>query len=281
MSRTITSSEFMPMLETVRGDLTDSTVGFVKFLPLQKPTDMVLAGSGTLVSAGGVRAILTAEHVISNLPNSGPIGLIVPTRQGPMRHRTIIYMEHVRKIPIAKGRDDSKGPDIGLLIPALTYWDLLPSGKIFYNLSKRRERMLNDPPPTDKGAWALCGMVAEWTGELPKEKGYEHGKSFNGMCGPVVLANQRQEGGFDYFSVQVAYNESYEGPESFGGCSGGGLWHLLIKERSDGSLEIFDSLLAGVAFYQSAKENDRKTIECHGRRSIYETVVNEFEKRVD
>ena len=110
------------MLETVRGDLTDSTVGFVKFLPLQKPTDMVLAGSGTLVSAGGVRAILTAEHVISNLPNSGPIGLIVPTRQGPMRHRTIIYMEHVRKIPIAKGRDDSKGPDIGLLIPALTYW---------------------------------------------------------------------------------------------------------------------------------------------------------------
>jgi hypothetical protein len=188
-------------------------------------------------------------------------------------------MERVQKIPIAKGTNDSQGPDLGLLILSASDWGLMPSGKIFYNLSKRCEKMLNDPPPDDKGAWVLCGMVAERTSDLPKERGYEHGKSFNGMCGPVVLANQRQEGGFDYFSVQVAYNESYEGPESFEGCSGGGLWHLLIKERHDGSLEIFDSLLVGVAFYQSAKENDRKTIECHGRQSIYRAVVKELEKK--
>ena len=109
MRRTITSSEFMPLLETVRGDLTDFTVGFVKFLPLQKPNSIVLAGSGTLISVGGVRAILTAQHVISNLPDSGPVGLITPTRHGPIRHRTFVDMERVQKIPIAKGKTDSKG----------------------------------------------------------------------------------------------------------------------------------------------------------------------------
>ena len=265
------------MLETVRGDLTDSAVGFVKFLPQNKPTEMALAGSGTLISVGGVRAILTAQHVISNLPNSGPIGLITPTRHGPIRHRTVVDMERVRKIPIAKGTDDSQGPDLGLLILSASDWAQLPSGKIFFNLSKRSEKMLNDPPPTIKGAWVLCGMVAEWTSDLPKEKGYEKGKCFLGLCSPVALSNQRQAAGFDYMSIQVEYNETYEGPESFEGCSGGGLWHLLIKESQDGSLEIFNSILAGVAFYQSAKEGARKTIECHGRRSIYGVVVEHLE----
>jgi hypothetical protein len=278
MQRTLNSSEFMPMLETVRADLVDSTVGFVNFHPAHEPTEIVLAGSGTLVSAGGFRAILTAAHVISNLPDSGPVGLILPTRFGPHRHQTKIEMQTVRKIIIARGTDEDKGPDIGLLILPSADLARFSDRKIFSNLSKRRKKMLHDPHPAIRGAWVLCGMVGEWTTNLPKERGYEHGKGFNGLCSPVALVNERQETDFDYFSIQAANNESYEGPESFGGCSGGGLWHLIIREREDKTLFIDEMLLAGVAFYQSGWIDGRNTIECHGRKSIYGTVVETLEK---
>ncbi len=267
----------MPLLDTVHGDLVDFTVGFVKFCPPQKPTEMVLGGSGTLVSAGGVRAILTAGHVISNLPNSGLVGLILPTRFGNQRHQTKIDMALVKKIIIAQGFDESEGPDIGLLVLPDADLARFSNRKNFFNLSKRREKMLKNPHPATRGAWVLCGMVAEWTSNLPEERGIKYGKGFRGLCGPVVLTRERQKGRFDYFSVQVANNDSYEGPDNFGGCSGGGLWQLIMREKEDGSLVIDESILVGVAFYQSGWENNLNNIECHGRKSIYKAVIKTLE----
>jgi hypothetical protein len=272
--RTLSKSEFMPLAKNAFDDITDYSVGFIKSLP-QEPNEAVLAGSGTLVSVNGVRAILTAQHVLANLPKSGHIGLLTPMRFGSRIHRLTIDMQHVRKISIAKGDDDSQGPDLGLLVLAATDWSKLPTGKIFYNLSKRQDLILNKPPEENRGAWVLCGMVAERTDDLSNEdkKRYGKGKSFQGICINAVPTGHRDGPDFDYISVQVEYNESYEGPKSFGGCSGGGLWHLLVAEKPDGSLEIFTSILAGVAFYQSAKDGLRKTIVCHGRRSIYGKVI--------
>ena len=265
----------MPLVKNAFDDLTDYSVGFIKASP-NAPGEACLAGSGTLISSGGFKAILTADHVLTNLPNSGHIGMLTPMRFGSRIHRLTIDMQCVRKIPIAKGPDDSQGPDLGLLILAPVDWARLPSGKIFYNVSKRRELVLNAPPEADRGAWVLCGMVAERTADLPPEnmKRFGKGRSFQGIAAPT---GQRQDPEFDYRSVQVEYNATYEGPESFGGCSGGGLWHLLVAERMDGSLEIFDSILSGVAFYQSAKDGIRKTIECHGPKSIYGKVANVLE----
>lgn len=278
MKRTLSKSEFMPLARNAFEDITDYSVGFIKCLP-QKPNEMVLAGSGTLVSANGIKAILTAQHVLTNLPNSGHIGLLTPMRFGSRIHRLTVDMQCVQRIPIAKGDDDSQGPDLGLLVLAPTDWSRLPTGKIFYNLSKRQDLILNKPPEENRGAWVLCGMVAERTGDLSDEdeKRYSKGKSFQGICINAVPKGHREGQEFDYISVQVEYNESYEGPESFGGCSGGGLWHLLVAEKPDGSLQIFTSILAGVAFYQSAKDGLRKTIECHGRRSIYGKVIETIE----
>jgi hypothetical protein len=273
MRRIFTKSDFMPLLKTVQGDLIDCTVGFVKPCLPHKSPGPLLAGSGTLVSAGGVRAILTAAHVVSNLPNRGDLGLSVPMRFGPNRHCIKVDMESVRKVLIGKGSDDSQGPDLGLLVLSSADWSLLPTGKIFFNLSKRREKMMNDPHPAVSGAWVICGMVGEWTSGVPKLKGHEHTIGVHGLCSPVALTNERQQGGFDYFSIQVAKNESYEGPDSFKGCSGGGLWHLIVTEQRDGSLAICQSLLVGVAFYESGWEGDCNTIECHGRKSIYGKVI--------
>lgn len=279
MIKTLSKSEFMGLAKNAFDDLTDYSVGFIKSSP-HTASEPVLAGSGTLVSVNGVRAILTAQHVLTNLPNSGHIGLLTPMRFGSRIHRLSIDMQHVRRIPIAKGDDDSKGPDLGLLVLATTDWSRLPTGKIFYNLSKRQDLILEKPPEDNRGAWVLCGMVAERTHDLSHEDEKRHGKgkSFYGICINAVPVAHREQRDFDYTSVQVEYNESYEGPESFGGCSGGGLWHLLVSEKPDGSLQVFTSLLAGVAFYQSAKIGLRKTIECHGWRSLYGRVIETLER---
>lgn len=269
----------MPLLASVHGDLTDFSVGFSKAVPAEKPTTVTLAGSGTLVSAGGVRAILTAQHVISKLPDSGDVGLIVPTRQQGYHHPVIIDLDHARKIPIAKGADDSRGPDLGLLVLSAADWSLFPTGKTFFNLSKRCEMMLNAPHAPLRGIWVICGLVGEWTNNPPPNRRLpEHQTGFHGLAMPVAMTKERKEADFDYFSVQVAKNETYEGPESFGGCSGGGLWHLIVQEDDKGSLAISESLLSGVLFHQSWWENGRNTLECHGRTSLYGKVVEVLEK---
>jgi hypothetical protein len=279
MQRTLSRSEVMPLLATAQGDLIDFTVGFAKCVPPVNPVEVTLAGSGTLVCAGGVRAILTAEHVLSHLPDSGNVGLIAPTRQQGHHPPVIINMEHVRKIPIARrGADESQGPDIGLLLLSPAHWSLLPTGKPFFNLSKRRDLMLNAPHAPQRGIWVICGMVGEWTNNPPqKHRLPEQRQGFHGLCMPVLLKRERQQAVFDYVCVQVGKNEADKAPESFGGCSGGGVWHLVIYEKEDGSLVVGESLLSGVIFYEWYWEDGRATIVCHGRRSIYGKVVDTLE----
>ena len=79
------------------------------------------SGSGTLVSVGDTKAILTADHVLRHLPNTGNVGLGLPTRFGPNLHSTQVPMAICEKIHVGNGNEEAKGPDIGLLILPPSY----------------------------------------------------------------------------------------------------------------------------------------------------------------
>jgi hypothetical protein len=281
LKNTITSADLLSMIDTAF--LSDSTVGFVRADKVREsekpgPEDFVagLGGSGTLVSVAGVRAILTADHVLSGdqehpkLPEG--FGLIVLPRLGQQCHQMVV--EGARRIHIARGTEPSKGPDLALVVLSpVDVAKLEAMGKVFYNLSKRCDRMLNDPPMlNESSALILCGMVGEWTKPVRPYRGFEGAIRFNGLCGPVVFAGQREEGGFDYLSVEVRYDHAYDGPKSFGGCSGGGLWQAILKNK-DRAIVVEELLLTGVPFYESGNEDGRGIIECHGRMSICKAVV--------
>jgi len=151
--KTITNSELLPLLEKVQGDFWDFTTGFVRPYRVRnasivgKPDsdqfDAALGGSGTLVAAAGTRAILTADHVLSEFRAGDPFRLIVLTRT--RRPWCKIIADGIGRIRIARGTDESKGPDLGLLVlSAADAADLEAAGKVFYNLSMRRGRMLNE-----------------------------------------------------------------------------------------------------------------------------------------
>jgi hypothetical protein len=97
-------------------------------------------------------------------------------------------------------------------------------------------------------------------------------KVFRGGIGFGIVVAEEQRGNFDYISYEALYNEFYEGPDRFGGVSGGGLWQVLVNlvhERPTAR----EFLLSGVAFYQTDKfsspEGIKRHIVCHGRKSVY------------
>jgi hypothetical protein len=141
-------------------------VGLVKIRKTDSFDEIVLCGSGTLVEINGRYAILTAHHVIGVLPRAGEIGVILTPQQA---NRFTLEAQTLTPVKIARGENDFEGPDLGLL--------LLPTAKIgqikaiqsFYNLSPRREQMLNDPPEIHSGVWLLGGYPNELTtNELPE-----------------------------------------------------------------------------------------------------------------
>lgn len=276
--RQIHISELMSLVETARADLADCTVGFVKAIRTSKPGDEetfegVLAGSGVLVTANGRHAILTADHVLKALPKTGAVGLVLLSRLGLFDHQFLLEMDYVQKLTVARGSDEASGPDLALLVLPQSDVGRLQSKKIFHNLNKRKTKMLGEPGADKIGPWVMCGLIGEMTENTKPLPGMNTAIAFKGLCGPVVVSRVRQDGKFDYLSAEVNFGKDRGLPESYGGCSGSGLWRLVLGEK-DGAFFVEDICLGGIAYYESAPHGDRCFIECHGIRSIYENALD-------
>lgn len=261
------------LLENAAQDLADYAVAFAKINEENDPEDAGLGGSGTLVSVEGRHAILTADHVLDNLPDTGLVGLILPTRFQAQLHRVTLNMAQTTKIRIARGEVASEGPDLGALLLPTPIVSIVQSIKGFYNLSKRQE-LFSSAPTIDLGVWILSGMADEWTSDTTPEHGYQRVKVFRGICGAGVVSNQRNTKDFDYIDFETKYEGFYEGPQSYKGFSGGGLWQLIVAKAGTGELVIKDKILSGVAFYQSPLVDNRRSIICHSRQSIYMSAIH-------
>ncbi len=263
-------------IEAEVGALADYFIGFAKLSSAPDEPDAQLAGSGTLVVADGVHAILTADHVLEHLPRSGQIGLIQTTRFQPQAHRFTLSMDHAKPVRIGRGAVESEGPDLGLFILPPVEASRIPAGKTFYNLRLHADAVFKSPPAKDVGLWILCGMADEWTTESTPERGYDRVKVFRGMYTEGQALRETQKDAFDYFDFAPNYIPG-QGPESFGGYSGGGLWQVVFRRGALGQLRA-DRHLAGVAFYQSPQIGKGRVVKCHGRRSIYEVALRELER---
>ncbi len=254
----------------------DFTVGFVKLVEDSTPPDARLAGSGTLVVVDGTHAILTAAHVLQHLPCTGEIALVLSSQFGARWHRFTLLMQHTEKVPVAKGSVDAEGPDLGFLVPPSVVLGGIRAVKSFYNLSKRQQEVLSRPRPTDEGIWCLCGIVDEWTDEAKPWRGPDWGKTFRGILGAGKVAREYARDGYDYIEFGVKVGPGDTDPQSFKGCSGGGLWQIEMGKSGTGKVEVRGIILSGVAFYQSEAG---LPIRCHGRRSIYDAAVGKVRRR--
>ena len=254
-------------------DLIDYCITFMK-------ENGQLLGSGTLVSIDNTKAILTADHVLEALTKLGDVGLAFPTRfdnspqSAPRPWRPLpIKGKYLEKKTVGKGKHEAEGPDLGLLVfPAPIISEFIPSTKTFYNLAKRCTRVMGNPWAIDTGIWVLVGAPEEWTEDAGPEAGFAAVKGHRGMMGVGGVNKEYERGGFDYLELPAIHHAGYEGPDSFEACSGGGLWHMQLDKTEDGQ-RVKEYLLSGVAFYQSKLVDDKRIVKCHGRKSIYQRVI--------
>lgn len=279
-----------PMFETLLADIPDALiaeatrrtgdflVGFVGLTIDGRREDGCLKGSGTLVRLGATHGVLTARHVLDALPKKGPIGLVLPKPTGvphPPGKPTILA-ESTRRIGFDRSPVESEGPDLAMLLLAPGDVEWLRPRKSFFDLQHWRSAILNDQRDVAYQLHALSGFPDQLTSELGPQGGYDQVKAFFGLSFFSFISRVPAADDFDYVNLDVGYGGGpSDPPRSFGGFSGGGLWHIELRGNSPEQIKFGNCLLSGVAFYQSDLINDQRLIKCHWRRSVYERM---FEK---
>jgi hypothetical protein len=259
----ITGAEFRALFEPLASVIAASQVGFALVSIVGNAEDATLGGSGTLVTIDDYMGILTADHVVRNFfkhKEKGAVGLILAQHGEGLTHKLLINPKPEECIVFRRLPYSAEGPDLAFVpLDHETIGAVKPK-KTLYNLTKRRERMLSNPPATEMGAWLISGMAHEWTKDAADPSPFAKKKIFKGMIGEVRLASRKVEKGLDYQSIYAMVEPESGWPQSYEGYSGTGVWQILVKEV-DGHLQIGERLLSCVAFYESAsKLHDGKPV---------------------
>lgn len=215
-------------------------------------------GSGTFVKAGGNFYFLTATRVWRELERYPEIGVAITQSA----HRLSIQTEYITATTVAPWRSPEWGPDIAFLRIPDSYIGTICAHATFCDLLRQKQVAPTLDIPT--GLWAFLG-APEWKSEIsPKIAKLAGSAYFSG-----VDASHRK-GQFDYLDIGVDVTTDEELRRSFGGVSGGGLWHIVLTTPTDANRYTWGRSLEGVAFYESPISHGRRIIRCHARRSIFE-----------
>ncbi|GAB4237209.1 MAG: hypothetical protein Kow0032_22830 [Methyloligellaceae bacterium] len=122
-------------------------------------------------------------------------------------------------------------------------------------------------------------MVAERTRDLPPQNPLNRAKEFEAIFGPGFVVSEDQSNGFDLIDFEIVDDPNFNLPSTFAGMSGGGLWRVSYNRAANGKNPILDKYLIGVAFYESALCEGRRTIRCHGPRSVYSSLIDVIRER--
>jgi hypothetical protein len=258
------------VLKSIMHRVGDYTVGFLRIEKGQRGKDLILLGSGTLVTVQGIHAILTAHHVVEVLPTDGELGLVYST----VTHATVAT-DGLRYLKIDRGNLDSEGPDLGAVILPPNIVAMLSGRKSFHNLDRNKTKMLTDPPAIADGLWIVQGFIGTLTREeLDFERRVKRVIFLELNCSGLV-SRQYVVGDYDYFDYPLEFSRGSQ-PRDYGGTSGGGLWQVRLEKGVDGEIKPANvPILSSVAFYQGPIESNQSVLKCHGRRSVavaYEAI---------
>jgi hypothetical protein len=249
--------------DALSNQLTNSAVGFLKFSDNGQEADV--AGSGTFVQLGKIKGILTAGHVIDNLPTSGEVGLVRP--KSALQNMRV-DMSHTDRETLWD-KVEKHAPDLGFLkLPDHVAAAVEAQGGVFYNLEKPREAKPSSPPNKMSEIRALVGAVDEWSeiepGTVPKTKK----KVVGALLGAVKSTREFNEDGVELVEIGVDYGSSTRSPQSYEGVSGGALWKLHTELNGTEVVGV-QKKLDGVAFRQS---EDDSLVTFNGTKSIASLV---------
>ena len=271
-------TDITPLVGLAGSAIAIFSVGFAKFNVSGEQRDVVPAGSGALASVGSIHGILTAAHVLDELPDHGEVGLIRFASSRAIQTLTI-EMSLADKLAIHGHASEVDGPDIGFLRLSSNQVTTLNTTNVFFNLSKREGPVLDNKHPSDEYFEGVSGIIAEWTTDLPPEAGFDRLRGFRGLFGVGCVTTTRECNGYRLVDFETKRDENSKAPWNYQGWSGGALWRVYIAKDSNGQPSISDKRIWGVAFHQSELIDGARTITCHGPQSVYAALVKEIRSK--
>ncbi|QTA79805.1 peptidase domain-containing protein [Desulfonema limicola] len=236
-------NELVGVMNEINNHLLNYTIGIIK-IDNNNDNDIALIGSGTLVEIGNIKGILTAQHVIEAISHQKEIGFII--KKHP--HRYILPSNTIDFFEIDRGKQESKGPDLGFIKLPQNNIGAITAVKSFYNISVNRDKALKTHPEKQKELWCMSGFPDEFTKNgIPSQK-FSSLKGITHVCGFSETVRNYVDGEYDYFKLTAQYHELTQTPESFGGVSGGGLWHIILRDEDNKQIAAKDHILSGVNF---------------------------------
>ena len=204
-----------------------------------------------MVSFGKSRGILTAAHVLKGLGKPSQFEFVLPFPRA-RRHRLSVPADHCEQVLIGPSKNEADGPDIGCLVLSDADARRIEPYKRFYDLDAIKGDVLDRPADLTIGLWQLIGMIEEMTKDAAAQPRNERVKEFWCLMGEVGFPIETTFEGHDYLESEIKPPEGQVAPKSFGGTSGGGLWHVLLG-RKDGTLGVLKYILSGVPLYEFRK----------------------------
>lgn len=261
------------LVDSVWDHISRFTVGMDRINLEKNIIQRQLIGSGTLVLINRRHCILTADHVLSDTGLRTADQLALLTSFSGKIQRYSLDRRYFGIHTLARGRDESTGPDIGLIVLPEALIGHLKSEKIFFNLDRRKDRFKEGFIGKEMGAWFTTGIIEETEKDLGSKPGFDSIKGYKALCGISGVTKEYMDSSFDYLEMNVDYQTGIgDLPLHFGGCSGGGVWQVLLQKNDQGLVIPEEYVLSGIVFYQSGTENSQRVLRCHGRNSIYVNV---------
>jgi hypothetical protein len=261
--------------DSFTGPVCDYSVGFLRFRREGNKEVAIPAGTGTFVKLGKVYGILTAGHVIDPMGKEEIVGLVRFPSIQPALQNWRLNLGHTDRIMDWTGKEGD-APDIAFLrIPEIDGRNLEAAGAVFYNLGIPREFKPGKPNHRMSKAYAVVGVVGEWTEEGPAQHGKGNKVEVGGLFGAAKNLRPFKENGTDLVETEIDHGSGPRVPKSYGGVSGGALWELHVELDEAFKPAAVNKRLHGVAFRESP---DRKRVTSNGSPSV-EAIIKEVEAK--
>lgn len=231
-----------------------------------------LLGSGTLIQIQDKYCIVTAQHLTDKLKKYQKLGLIL----GSFVHRFVVDTSFLQIVEIGTPVGNSIGPDLAVIIlPIIDAGTIKAKNLVFWNIINHSQTVLSKSIAKDSNIrlWIVCGFPEEWSKDGDPVGGFAKTLICCCLCGFTGAEEYWAGGEFDYLKLSVLYKNRADLPMTFRGLSGGGIWKAELFRSNNGKISCTDDLLfLGVAFRETAIQDDLRSIIGHGWRSIYEIV---------
>jgi hypothetical protein len=234
---------------------------------------MELIGSGTLVSIAGVKGILTADHVTRiGIYEKKRTEFSICYKTSSVRPFNTVTPDQVLPVVVGKYSEDHEenGPDLTFLtIIDEKLAETLGRIKSFFPL---KDQIDLSKYPLKEMPWTISGSPADEHEDrnYVRYEATDDGREllrFTDFHIPAYFSSLEQRDGFDYLKLRV--NAGDEGPTTYEGVSGGGMWVIAVDSPDPKSAH---PLLEGVCYYATTPEKGIATIIGHGPDSIYKRL---------